>query len=462
MPMTSTAVLLLAALAPADSGFHFGMLLSCKAYGEAFNSGRKDQLIARCTPEFGRQWERIPAHVFHLLPRTGGGKLVSSLRTHDGGSVTVSTKQGIVTFVLIETTNGWKVADIYRKNDDGSSLSLKGYLAATLSANEFMTKLKRHGGTTYHDIITPEFRAAFEAWPQEDVDRIRDFLPDPKPQGIPSVRLGDGAASVRCRLPNGLPNEVVTFHLKDRGGWKIDDFSIDSRTTDIPSFREALPILAASMSFGEFCRDPKKGNAASVAAPGTLRDALEYAQTMEMSPFPKPQKPLRFAIMDEGHSAEMTYADRKVRISLACDHCTGCRLSKVELKSGSSWTSVADLILLRKRVGEIASIGKWFGGSKDAPAKPKDEIALAPVPRVPNEQPSVLVNAAAQEGTAIPEAHAAVAKQSEGAELHAEPVSAVYVSPLQKTKRDPIRGASRRLSSAEMIKKAKVDNRKRR
>lgn len=459
--MTTTTVLLLASLAPADSGLHFGMLLSCRDYGDAFNSGRKNQLVAACTPEFGEQWSRVPEFAFHLMPKAGGGKLMGSLRTNHGGSVTVSTKQGIVTFILVETTRGWKVADIYRKNDDGTPISLKGFLAATLSANEFMQRLKRLGGTTYHENVTPEFRAAFEKWPQEDVDRIREFLPDPKPNGIPIVRLGDGSATVRARLPNGLPNEFVTFHLKDQGGWKIDDFSIESRTTEIPSFREALPLLASSMAFGEFCRDPKKGVPESVAAPGVLLEALHYAKSLKESPFPPPQKPLRFAIADDGMSAEMTYADRKVRIKLHCDECHGCRLSDVELKSGGGWMSVASLLLVKKRVSDVASLGNWFNKAASGGKKPNPLPTSSPLlARSPIEEPSVLVNASAQSGPSASEAQPAVAQ--EATVDHLETVGAVYVAPMKKTRRDPIRGASRRLSSAEMIRATKEDSRRRR
>jgi hypothetical protein len=457
--MTAIAVCLLASVAPTDSGLHFEMLISCKSYGEAFNSGRKNHLIAACTPEFAAQWERVPTHVFHKLPRTGSGKLMGSLQTSNGGSVTVSTKQGIVTFVLLRTTYGWKVADIYRKNDDGSPISLKGYLDATLTANEFMTKLKRVGGSAYHENLTPEFRAAFESWPQEEVDRIRDFLPDPKPHGIPVVRLGDGAAMVKCRLPNGGPNEIVTFYLKDQIGWKIDDFSIQSRTTQIPSFRDALGVLAASMSFGEFCRDPKKGKSEAVAAPGPLRDALDYAKTLEDSPFPPPQKPLLFAISEDAHSAEMTYADRKVRISLSSDPNYRGRLTNVELRSAGTWASVADLILLKKRVSEVASFSRWLTGSK--PEAPKEPVVFSPI-RSPMEEPSVLVNAAGSSGPSVAETQPAIAQEVHGEANFAEQAGAVYVAPLQRTKRDPIRGASRRLSSAEMIKKSKEENRRRR
>lgn len=458
--MTSAAVCLLASLIPADSGLNIEMLLSCKAYGEAFNSGRKNQLVAMCTPEFADQWERVPGWAFKQLPRTGSGKLMGSLQTHNGGSVTVSTKQGIVTFVLLKTGAGWKVADIYRKNDDGSPLSLKGYLDCTLTANEFMTKLKRVGGSTYHENLTPEFRTAFESWPQEEVDRIRDFLPDPKPNGIPIVRLGDGSAMVKCRLPNGGPNEIVTFYLKDQLGWKIDDFSIQSRSTDIPSFRDALGVLAGSMGFGEFCRDPSKGRPECVAAPGTLRDALVYAQTLKDSPFPAPQKPLRFAIAEDAQSAEMTYADRKVRISMSGDPNYRGRLTNVELRSAGTWTSVADLILLKKRVSEVASLSKWLI-SKPESAATKEVFALKPV-RSPAEEPSVLVNAAATGGPSVQETQPIAAQEVAGAENFAEQVGAVYVAPMQRTKRDPIRGASRRLSSAEMIKKTKEENKKRR
>jgi len=457
----NAALLVLASLVSADSGLHFGMLLSCKAYGDAFNGGRKSQLLATCTPEFAAQWERVPNWAFRQLPRTNGGKLMGSLRTSNGGSVTVSTSQGMVTFVLLETPTGWKVADIYKKNDDGSPLSLKGYLDATLTANEFMVKLKRVGGTTYHENLTPDFRNAFESWPQEQVDRVRDFLPDPKPNGIPSVRLGDGAATVRCRLPNGGPNEIVTFYLKDELGWKIDDFSIDSRSTNIPSFRAALGVLAASMSFGEFCRSPQDGRPESVSAPGALRDALDYAKTLKDSPFPKPQKPLYFAVADDGQIAEMTYADRKVRISLSDDVNYRGRLANVELRSAGTWTSVADLILLKKRVSEIASFSSWLTGSKNDAAKPKDAVVVAPR-RSPVEE-SALVNAVASNGPSAPsDTQPAVAQEPANAENFAEQTGAVYVAPLQKTKRDPIRGASRRLSSAEMIKKSREENRRRR
>jgi hypothetical protein len=460
--MTTAAVCLLASLLPADGGLHLGMLLSCKAYGEAFNHGRKAQLTAACTPDFAAQWERVPTSVFAKLPKTGQGKLMGSLQTSNGGSVTVSTSQGIVTFIMLRTGGGWKVADIYKKNDDGSPLSLKGYLDATLTANEFMTKLKRVGGSSYHKNITPEFRAAFESWPQEEVDRIREFLPDPKPQGIPSVRLGDGAATVRCRLPGGGPNELVTFHLKDQGGWKIDDFSIQSRTTEIASFRDALGVLAASMSFGEFCRNHSKGKPECVAAPGPLRDALHYARTMKESPFPPVQKPLRFAIASDAMSAEMTYADRKVRICLSHDPHHRGRLDCVELRSGGAWASVADLILLKQRVSEIASFTRWLTGeSEEAPAS---RAVVAAPSRSPDE-PSSLMNAVASSGpSAAVETQPVVAQEPANAQHDVEPAASPghYVAPQQKAKREPIRGASRRLSTAEMIRKTNIDSRRRR
>ena len=74
----------------------------------------------------------------------------------------------------------------------------------------------------------------------------------------------------------------------------------------------------------------------------------------------------------------------------------------------------------------------------------------------------MLMNAGGTSGPSVAETQPAVAQEVLGEQGYAEQTGAVYVAPLQRTKRDPIRGASRRLSTAEMIKKSKEENRRRR
>src|SRR5687768_2068842 len=99
--------LLLALSLPARADLHLGMKLACKRYGDAYKAGNKRELMAESSPDFANLWNRVPQEIFAKLPRSGSGAVLSSQKTPAGGTVTVATNQGQVTFVLVGGGFSW-------------------------------------------------------------------------------------------------------------------------------------------------------------------------------------------------------------------------------------------------------------------------------------------------------------------------------------------------------------------
>lgn len=416
----------------AQAGLHLGMKLACKRYGEAWNSGSRGALASVATPDFYHQWCRMPDESFARLPRGGRGKVLSSQKGCGSGGVTVATSSGVVTLALVGHGFHWQVCDIYKSGDDGRTVSLKSYLDATLTAREFLVDLKDVGGSSFDDSISPRMREAFAHLSADEIERVRKFLPDITKAPKPYVSLGTVEAIVQVQIPDGKPGDTLTFRLVEEGGWRVDDFAVDSHRTSIASFREALPIIASVSAFGSFVEDPIHVEPATFTTAGELRDALE--STRQESPFPLQAGGVRqrFVIHPDLSTVEITYPNRQVRIGVREE--SGRRLiESVEIMLGSNWTSVATLLSARKSLRLFAGAGsveRWVGARSEAVSStPASALASSSATETAPASPAPQAEAAVQAGAAEPVIEAALAQEPVGAAQavesahHAQPES---------------------------------------
>ncbi|HVJ81573.1 MAG TPA: hypothetical protein VNC50_10925, partial [Planctomycetia bacterium] len=228
------------------------------------------------------------------------------------------------------------------------------------------------------------------------------------------------------------------------------DFSIESRTTHIASFRAGMPVLVAATTFSDFVRWPKEHSPAEFAAAGKLRDALEFAKSQNPFPFPKAQKPMRFAINDDQRTAEIVYADREVRLCCAEGDCScegECgRLENFQVRLNGVWSDIAEMLLLKKKADEFLGVANWLTGPR-APAKLP---VLKPVPRTETAESkeSPLAFAAAAEK---PDQAATGVKTA--ATPAAKPATARKPAGAGPIVRAPVRSAGHQLSPREMMRR---------
>lgn len=387
-------VLAVLALPPtaAQAGLHLGMKLACKRYGDAWNSGSRSALWGSSTSDFASVWSRMPAEDFAELPRGGKSKVIASHKDHGSGTVTVSTSHGPMTLLLVGHGMKWTVADIYRAGDDGRTVSVKNYVDATLTAREFMHDLKYVGRDSFYDSITPDFRAAFATLSPADLDRVRQFLPDLDKTPKPYVTMDDDSALVRVQIPGQGPQDVITFQLVRSNSWRVADYSVDSRTVQIASFRRSVATIAAISAFGEFVDSPQSLDPSSFTMPGELCSSLKAARNETPFPITPPGERLELKISDDGCIAQLRYPTRSVRIHLA--PCPGGpeRIGKVELGLGREWTDLAGLLTTRRQLQQFSLVAAITQMSRPAePKAPASAVSTSATAPTMSSQPAAAI-----------------------------------------------------------------------
>jgi hypothetical protein len=329
---------------------HIGMKLACKRYGEAFNSGSRGAVIGASTGSFAQQWSRMPADVFASIPRVGGGsKVLGSSKGSGSGTVTVATSQGVVTFVVVGHGFNWTVADIYKAGDDGRTVSLTSYLDLTLTANEFMKDLKYVGGSSFHDSITGAMKSEFTQLRDEELTLIRDFLPEVR-RNKPHVVMNGSTGTMRMQVPGGKPHETITFKMVHNGSWKVDDYVVYSDKTKIPSFKNALPLLASVAAFKKFATNPEGIHPASFCTEGSLRDTLIAAKAQTPFPLKPTGSPLEMVLSEDGKSASIRYPDRQVRIEMG-ESDGRMAIAKIQVRTGDRWAHLDHMLAIKQQIG---------------------------------------------------------------------------------------------------------------
>jgi hypothetical protein len=347
------------------------MKLACKRYGEAWNSGSRSALRSAVTSDFAAQWARLPQSNFATMPRGGAGQVISTSKGRGVGTVTVSTSQGVLTFVVVGGGFQWTVADIHKAGDDGRTVSLKEYLDVTMTAREFITDLKNRGGTSFHESITRDFQHAFADLTPSALQRIQDFLPDPHQNVKPYVQIGDQAATMRVQIPNRGPNDFVTFRLKRESGWRVDDYTIDSDAIKVASFRSALPTIAAVTGFRQFARDPEGNDPVTFTGPGELRTLLQTLRAERPFPLKANGDARLLVVADDGKSAQVTFPNRVVHISMAPAE-KGQAIDRIWVMTGDRWADFAHLMTLQRSLQKAS----MFAFLRRTPAVGAARVAL--------------------------------------------------------------------------------------
>lgn len=408
------ASLLAAALfvIPAEAAPHLGMKLACKRYGEAWNSGSRSALTGQVTGDFASVFHRMPSHMFADMPRGGGAKVLSSSKGRGSGTVTVATSQGVVTLVVVGRGFRWRVADIYKAGDDGRTVSLKSYLDAALTSREFMVDLKYKGGRSFHDSISRGFQGAFTELSTEDLNRVRDFLPEIRDDAKPYITMNGSRATMYARFPG--EEGYARFDLVREGSWKVDDYSVNLPHASIASFRNSLDTLAAVGKFREFMLEPAKNDPAQFTAVGYLQDSLLKIHAnghLPMNQIPSAMK--KCTIDKSGEYVHIALLDRQVKVDLDRSG-PGAIIEKVEITIGNRYADLAHLIALNERARGVLA----FAGATQPAATAAEATAFAVATEVETpaiaKAESTLSNASATEAIvkSDPEVKPAVATQS--------------------------------------------------
>lgn len=324
----------------------------------------------------------MPPEVFAQIPRANGGKVLGSSKGNGSGTVTVSTNQGVVTFLVVGRGFNWTVADIYKAGDDGRTVSLSSYLDLTLTANEFMRDLKYVGGTSFHDSASSNFRTSFANLSTDQLNRIRDFLPEVK-RNKPYVVMNGATGTMRMQVPGGKPHETVTFKMVHDGGWKVDDYVVSSDKTKIPSFKRSLPLLACVTAFKSFASDPNSVHPQTFVCKGELCETLMSARTENPFPLKSAGNALMMTISDDGQIARIQYPDRDVRIEMGKIDGQPA-IAKITVKTGDRWAHLEHMLAIKKQMSPFAGLL--------AAAKPAAKSEAKP-----ESAPSVLANVSASE-----------------------------------------------------------------
>ncbi|MGL4463724.1 MAG: hypothetical protein ACRC1K_16340, partial [Planctomycetia bacterium] len=335
----------------------------CKRYGDAWQAKNQAELAKAVTPDFAAVWNRMPYQSFVKLPRAGGGSVTTSEKGAGRGAVVMATTNGPMTFELIGDGFDWRVDDIKVPGDDGHVTSLKNYLDVTLTIREMMTDLKKRGGSSFYDSVTASFKCAFERLSREEVDRIRDFLPDLVIKSKPQADFDGTRATVRIELPSAKgPDGIIIFTMVHTDCWRIDDYAIEMPGMHIGSFRKALPIIACITGLSEYAKAPERCDPAAFTCCGSLRESLQLARAMK--PFPLTMNPAArevFSIADDYRSVRVVCGGKEVRMKFK-DEGGRAMLASVESRTGDRWADVAHLIKLKSNIEGLAQGKKpWLG-----------------------------------------------------------------------------------------------------
>jgi hypothetical protein len=376
---------------------HLGMKLACKRYGEAWNSGSRGALAGQITGDFNSVFNRMPGSMFAAMPRGGSGQVLSSSKGSGSGNVTVSTSQGVMTFVLVGSGFNWRVADIYKAGDDGRTVSLKSYLDATVTAHEFMRDLKLPAGTQFYASISHGFRQSWTEISSEDLALVRGFMDQATPIGKPFLSINGSHASMTVKLTG---DKTARLQLVREGSWKIDDYGVESPNVSIASFRNSVDTIAAIQRFRSFMVDPANQSPVAFTKDGMLRDSLVQVHQIGFLPMnQKPSKMTYFSIDPTGKNVHIKLEDRQVKV-VVDRQGPGATIAKVDITMGKkTWADLSHLIAINNQIR--SGIGLLGLAQPNLPVAAALTKTARPEP-VQNDAPSTLVAASAKETIAAP------------------------------------------------------------
>jgi hypothetical protein len=382
---------------PAVAGPHLGMKLACKRYGEAWNSGSRSALSGQITGDFNSVFNRMPASMFAAMPRGGSGQVLSHSKGSNSGQVTVSTSQGVMTFVLVGNGFNWRVADIYKAGDDGGRVSLKSYLDATVTAHEFVRDLKLPTGTQFYTSISQGFRQSWQDLSTEELGLVREFMDNATPVGKPFLSMNGNYANMTVRLTG---DKTARLQLIREGSWKIADYGIESPTVTIASFRNSVDTIASVQRFRSFMVDPANQSPIAFTKEGMLRESLVQLHQIGFLPMnQKPSKMTYFSIDPSGQNVLIKLEDRQVKLMV--DRAgRGATIAKVDVTMGKkTWADLSHLIALNNQIRQ--GIGLLGLAQPNLPVTAALTKTARPEAK-PASDSSTLIAASAKEVVATP------------------------------------------------------------
>lgn len=372
---------------PAVAGPHLGMKLACKHYGDAWNSGSRSALYGQVTGDFAHQFQRMPDDMFRTMPRGGGGQVLSHSKNGSSGRVTVATSHGVVTFAVVGSGFKWRVADIYKPGDDGRTVSLKSYLDASMTAHEFIRDLTKRTDKQFMVSTSNAFDAAFAELKPEELQMVRELIPNVKLQGKPYLSMNGSRATMQVHL---VGDRRATLQLVREGSWKVEDYGVESPTMSVASFRNSLDTIVAVQRFRQFMVEPKSHHPELFVSAGSLRDSLVRVHELGFLPMHQKPSPMRHCRIDaDGQNVHIELADRKVHLTVDRKG-VGATVTKAEVTMGNRWADLGHLIALNERFRTS------FGVIGMAQPRIPASVAVAEVAPAAKEE-SVLVNASATE-----------------------------------------------------------------
>jgi hypothetical protein len=343
-------------------GLHLGMKLACKRYGDAWTAGDKQAVAAACAEDFSGVWHAMPDALFAKLPKpkADDAEVLDSRKGLDEAEVEVSTGDGSIVFQLEGRGFQWLVADLRVRNEADESVSLKHSLAVSLAARNFLEAMNDPDGRGFAACCSGEFRAKLARLDANEWKLVKGYLPtmqEPAPTKRPNVRFhGRSAASMTTQSPTSGGGEVALTFVNENG-WRIHDLAVRGKGMLIPSFRDSLPVLAATAAMGKFLKDPKSLDPVAFVAPGKLLE--EFAHLHKGSPPPPAcgDKPECVRVTNDSRQVFVKYPEKWVMVAMDASP-EKSRIAIVQLHQAGKWQNASDLLALHRSV-QSAGLG-WL------------------------------------------------------------------------------------------------------
>jgi hypothetical protein len=202
-------------------------------------------------------------------------------------------------------------------------------------------------------------------------------------------------------MPHGDAEDVFAFQLVFESGWKVDDYSVQTRSIRVPSFRTALPIIASIAAFNQFVQTKGSTDPQYFTTDGELRQALETAKSDESFPITISGGRRGLTISEDGKSVEVRYPDRTVQLTMGSCKSRRGLIDKVAVLTGTQWADVATMLAMKQKLKSLSIAAAFTNWTKTDQVAKSESSVLAnaggaeapPAPKGADEQPDAAADA---------------------------------------------------------------------
>ncbi len=125
-----------------------------------------------------------------------------------------------------------------------------------------------------------------------------------------------GSATIVVEPPDGKPGDRVTFHVVQSNGWRVADYSIETSEYSIPSFKGALPAIAAARNFDRFVKNPSMYDPAWFISNPELLWALRDIRNEGAFPNKPNEKAIKTSFSPDGMVVNVQFPSRLLTLTM--------------------------------------------------------------------------------------------------------------------------------------------------